>query len=128
MVRLAISGLLHLAANALGLVVAAAVLDRMSIDGVAFVVAVLIFTVVEILAEPLLRQMALRNVSALLGSVALVSTFIGLLVTAVVSDGLHIRGASTWLFATVIVWIAALLANLVLPLFFLKKAVEQAKS
>jgi hypothetical protein len=35
---------------------------------------------------------------------------------------------STWLLATVIVWVAALLATLVLPLIFVKKAVEERRS
>ena len=46
------------------------------------------------------------------------------MITTWLSDGLHIEGASTWLFATLIVWLAALLAGLLLPLVLVKKAVD----
>jgi putative membrane protein len=124
MIRLLISAAIHLAANALGLLVADVVLDDMSVDASSFIMAVLIFTGVEVLAEPLFRQMAIRNVQALAGSVALISTFVGLVVTNIVSDGLSITGLGTWIAATVIVWLAALLAALLLPVFFVKKAVD----
>jgi len=107
-----------------GLLVAASVLDGMTITGAAFVVAVLIFTVVEVIADPLLTKMALTNLPALRGGVALVTTFVGLVITSLVSSGLDISGAKTWLMATFIVWLAALLAGLILPVFLVKKAVD----
>lgn len=123
MVRLLIAGLIRLLANAVGLLVAAYVLDDMTLTNSAFVVAVLIFTVVEILIDPLLTKIALTSATALRGSVALVTTFIGLLVTTLLTDGLDINGVDTWIFATLIVWLAALLAGLLLPLILVKKAV-----
>lgn len=96
----------------------------MTITGAAFVLAVLIFTVVEVLADPLLTKVAITSVPALRGGVALVTTFVGLLLTATISSGLDIDGAKTWVFATLIVWLAALLAGLILPLFLVKKAVD----
>jgi putative membrane protein len=55
-------------------------------------------------------------------------TFLGLLLTSLISDGLRIEGASTWVLATVIVWVASLLATLALPLLFAKRAVEERRS
>jgi uncharacterized membrane protein YvlD (DUF360 family) len=124
MVRLLIGAGLRLLANAVGLVVAAAVLDGMTITGAAFVVAVLIFTVVEVVADPLITKVALTSVPALRGGVALVTTFVGLLLTATLSSGLDIDGVQTWVLATLIVWLAALLAALVLPLLLVKRAVD----
>ena len=43
---------IHLLANASGLIVAAVLLAGMSITGAAFVIAVLIFTIVEVVADP----------------------------------------------------------------------------
>ena len=120
--RLLISGVIYLIANTVGLLVAAGVLDDMSIDGSAFITAVLIFTAVEVLVQPLLTQIAVRNAGALVGSSALIATLIGLIVTEWLSDGLTIDGALTWVLATVIVWAAALLAGLILPVFLLKRA------
>jgi putative membrane protein len=128
MIRLLVSTLLHLAANAVGLLVAATILDGMSVSGAAFVIAVGIFTVVQVIAGPMIRQAAIRHADVLLGSTALVVTFVGLLVTTLVSDGMRIDGVSTWVLATVIVWVAALLASVVLPLLFVKKKVEERRT
>lgn len=128
MIRFLLSIVVHFAANAVGLLVAAALLEDMSVSGTAFVIAVAIFTLVEAVVGPMIRQAAVKNAQALLGGTALVVTFVGLLVTSLISDGLRIEGVSTWLLATVIVWVAALLATLVLPLIFVKKAVEERGS
>ena len=124
MVRWLISIAIHLAANAIALWVADLVLDDMSIEWSAFLLAVVIFTLVEVIAEPLITRMALRSAPALRGSVALVVTFLGLVVTALVTDGLNIDGATTWILATIIVWLGGLLAGLILPAIFLKRAVD----
>jgi hypothetical protein len=58
MIRLLVSLALHLAGNAIALIIAAAVLDDMSLDWSAFLIAVAIFTAVEVLAEPLLTKIA----------------------------------------------------------------------
>jgi uncharacterized membrane protein YvlD (DUF360 family) len=128
MARTLISAALHLAANAIGLLVAALVLDDMSIDGVSFVVAVVIFTVVEVIAQPLIQKIAVKNAHALVGSVALITTFVGLVVTDIISDGLSISGAWTWVLATLVVWLAGMLAGLILPAIFLKKTVTAANA
>jgi putative membrane protein len=127
MVRMLISLAIQLAANAIGLIVAAAVLDGMSIDGAAFVIALLIFTAVEVIAAPLIREMAIRHANALMGGTALVTTFVGLLITDLVSDGLNIDGVWTWILAMLIVWLASLLAALFLPMIFLKQAAERRR-
>lgn len=124
MIRLLLSAAIRLLANAVGLMVAAYFLEDMTVSGAAFITAVVIFTVVEILIDPLLMQIALTKATALRGSVALITTFVGLVVTSWLSDGLSIKGASTWLFATIIVWLAAMLAGLLLPLILVKKAVN----
>lgn len=48
---------------------AALFLSDMSIDASAFVFAVIIFTVVEVVAEPLFQKIAITNVHALVGGV-----------------------------------------------------------
>jgi Flp pilus assembly protein TadB len=48
-------------------------------------------------------------------------------VTALVSDGLQITGLSTWVLATIIVWLAALIAGLILPLILVKRAVSDRR-
>jgi putative membrane protein len=128
MIRLLVSTILHLAANAVGLLLAAALLEGLTVSGTAFVIAVVIFTVVEVVLGPMVRQLAVTKANALLGSTALVVTLLGLVVTSLISDGLRIEGFSTWALATVIVWLASLLATLLLPLLVVKRTAEQRRA
>ncbi len=128
MIRMLISFVIQLCANALGLIVAAAMLDKMTVDGPAFVAAVVVFTVIYAIAQPFLTQLAMSKATALRGGVALVATLLGLIVTSWISSGLSIEGAETWLAATVIVWLVSLLGVLILPLIFVKKKVVERRS
>ena len=127
MVRMLLGFLVQLLANALGLLVAAWLLDDVTVSGAAFVVAVVIFTVVYAVAQPFLTQMAVSTAPALRGGVALVATLLGLIVTALLSDGLSISGTLAWVEATVIVWIVSLLGVLVLPLVIIRNRRDEAK-
>lgn len=120
MIRLLINVGITLLANAVGLAVAASVLDDMTVTTSAFLIAVVLFTVVYALAQPLLTQMALSAAPVLRGGTALVATLIALVVTTLLTDELSISGAVTWLAATVIVWLASLVGALLLPLVFLR--------
>jgi len=124
MIRMLIRIGLALLGNAVGLWVASLLLDGMDISGTAFVVAVVIFTVLTAVLQPLITKTAMQNAPALQGSSALITTFLALLITDLVSDGLSISGFSTWVFATVVVWIFTMIAAWLLPMFFLKEAVD----
>jgi hypothetical protein len=128
MIRLLASLVLNLLANAAGLFVASLILSGFTIDGLAFVLAVCIFTAVEVIADPLITKIAITNVPALRGGVALVTTFVGLFITTLISDGIHINGLSTWVLASLIVWLFALIATLLLPLVIFKKTLNKAKN
>jgi len=123
-IRLVVRTLVALVANAVGLIVAAALLDGMTLDVTGFVIAVVVFTIVFALIQPFLAVQLRRAGSAALGGVALIATLVSLIVTVLVSDGLSIDGVGTWIAATVIVWIAALLAAFILPFLGLKKYLE----
>ena len=121
MVRLFFRVLVSVIANAIGLVVAALVLDDMSLSGSAFLLALLIFTAVEFLVHPALQRAAIRHSDAIAGGTALVAVLIALIVTDLVSDGLRISGLLTWLLATVIVWGVVLLVGVLLPATLFKR-------
>jgi hypothetical protein len=121
MVRAFFSVLVHLIANALGLILAAWILDDMTLNASGFLVALLIFTGIEIVIQPLIVQMSMRHARALAGSSALLASFVALVITAWVSDGLQISGGTTWLLATVIIWAASLLLGILLPLVVFKR-------
>ena len=95
------------------------------VDG--FLIALLIFTVTGVLIEPLLRQTAVRSAPALLGSTALIPTLISLVVTALVSNGLQISGFTTWILATILVWLIALAARFLLPFIIFRRTFEELR-
>ncbi len=128
MIRLLISLAVQLAASAIGLVAAAVILDDMTLSGVAFVIGVAVFTLTSAIINPFIMKMAVKQAQALLGASALVTTFVALLVTTIVTDGIQIRGASTWFFATLIVWLVALLAAVIIPIILVKRGVQAARS
>lgn len=128
MIRLVVRLLVLLVANAVGLLIAGLVLDRMDVNVAGFIVAVIIFTIVVGLLQPFIASQLRRRNSAALGGVALIATFVALVVTDLVSDGFTISGVGTWLAATVIVWAASLLAAFVLPFLGLKKYLEERRS
>ena len=112
---------LSLLANALALLVASVLLTGFSINGLAFVVAVCIFTASTTILEPLITKIATQNAPYLLGGIALVTTFVGLLVTMLITDGLRITGIGTWVMATLITWLATVVGSLILPRFLFKE-------
>ena len=127
MIRLLVRTAVAVAANSVGLLVAAALLDGLHLNGGAFIVAVVIFTVAFALLQPFLfLQMRRRRLLALLAA-PLLATLVALIVTDLVSDGLTIDGAGTWIAATVIVWLAALAAAFILPFLGLRRFMEERR-
>jgi uncharacterized membrane protein YvlD (DUF360 family) len=128
-IRLLIRTAIVLVGNAVGLIVASLVFDDFEINVTGFIVSLIIFTLVAALMTPFLESTLRRNqsTSAALGGVALISTFVALLVTDLVSDGLDISGIGTWIGATVVVWLASLLAVFILPFLGLKKYLDNRR-
>jgi uncharacterized membrane protein YvlD (DUF360 family) len=126
-IRLLVRMAVAVVANAVGLLVAAALLDGVHLTGAAFFVAVVIFTVVFALLHPFLFMQMRRGRGLAFVGAALLATLVALIVTDLVSDGLTINGAGTWIAATVIVWLAALLAAFILPFLGLRKFMEERR-
>ena len=125
MIRLLVRTVIALAANAVGLLVAAAVLDGFHVDASGFILAVVIFTIVFALLQPFLVVQIRRGGSgAALGGVALIATLASLIVTDLISDGFSIDGFWDWIAGTGIVWVASLFAAFILPYLGLKKYLE----
>jgi uncharacterized membrane protein YvlD (DUF360 family) len=126
-IRLAVRTLIALLGNAVGLIVAAVVLDGVDIDATSFVAAVVIFTVVFAIIQPFLTVQLLGAGSAVLGGVALIATFVALVMTDLLSDGFSMSGIGTWIAATVIVWVVSLLAVFILPFLGLRKYLDERR-
>lgn len=90
-------------------------------------VSVLLFTAVEVLLGPFVLKMAIQYAPALRGGIALVTTFLGLLVTSWLTDGLRIEGVTTWVLAPLIVWLCVLLAAILLPMVLFKNVLGEAR-
>jgi uncharacterized membrane protein YvlD (DUF360 family) len=123
-IRFIVRTAITLVANAVGLLVAAALLEGVKLDVSGFLVAVVLFTVVFALMQPFLMSQLQRRGNSALGGVSLITSLIALIVTDVVSDGLSINGLSAWIGAAVIVWAGALIAAFILPFFGLRKYLE----
>jgi uncharacterized membrane protein YvlD (DUF360 family) len=127
-IRLVVRTAIAFVSNAVGLLVAAAFLDGMTLDVTGFVVAVVIFTVVFALMQPFLFSVLRQSRAGVLGGVALIATLVSLIVTTLLTDGLSISGLGTWIAATVIVWVGAVLAGFILPFLGLKKYLDDRRS
>ncbi len=124
MIRLLARMALELLANAIGLLVAAWLLDGFSMTATAFVIVVLIFSALKFVLDPLILKMSIQYVPALRGGIALVTTLVSLVITSLITDGLQIEGLDTWVLATLIVWLFGVIASLLLPIFVLKNVLS----
>lgn len=125
MIRLLVRTAIAVAANAVGLIVAAAVLDDFTLNAASFIVAVVIFTIVFAVLTPFLAVQLRRLGNGAIGATALIATLVALVVTDLLSDGFSISGIGTWIAAAIIVWLAALVAAFVLPFLGLKKYLDE---
>lgn len=100
-------------ANAVMLLVAAALFDKIEINALPFVVAVAIFSLAAVVVKPVAESLAGKYASGVTWVAGLATTFVALLVTDVFSDGLSIEGWFTWIAGTVVVWIGTLIYDLV---------------
>lgn len=120
MIRLAIRFAIFLAAAAIGLAAAVLLLEDMTIDPASFLLDIVIFAVLRAVLSPFILKTTVRNASAIAGATGLIATYLALLITAWLSDGMRIDGVATWALATLIIWIGSMLASLLIPLAIAK--------
>ena len=129
MMRLIASIVLELCANAIGLLVAHWLLaPAMTITVTGFFIVVAIFSAVRFILAPLMMKLSMRYARVLIGGISLVVILASLLVTSLLSSHLVITGFSTWILATLIIWVFGVIAMLVLPMVIFKKTLAQARS
>ena len=119
MKRSLISALVYLLGNAAGLLLATLLVPGFKIGLTAFVVAVLIFSALILLLKPLILKLTRKQLPALEGGIALVTTLAGLLLTNLLVGDMQIGGIRNWLLATLLVWVGALIAGLILNRYLL---------
>lgn len=128
MVRFLISAVIFLGSAALGLWVASLVLEDFVLTWQGFLVTVLVFAAAQSVLSPFIAKMTARSAPAFLGGIGLVSTFVALLIASLIGDGLEISGWQTWVLATLIVWLVTALATVLLPLIFVRKAIDKRRT
>ncbi|RKS88494.1 superfamily IV 4 TMS phage holin [Microbacterium sp. AG790] len=128
MITFLLRAVVFLASAAVGLIVADVVLPGFAIDWRnpgGFILAIVIFAVLQSVLAPWLARVAQRNAPAFLGGIGIVSTFVALLVTAIIPGAGLTIGAPwwTWVVAPMIVWVVTAIAAFLLPAVLLKKKV-----
>ena len=128
MIRFLINTAVYMAAAAIGLIVADVVLDGLSIVyPIGFVVAALLFGLIQAVLTPFFESITEKNASVLTGGVGLISAFVALFITAAISDDISVDGLTTWFLAALIIWLASMVAALILKLTVAKKIIKEVR-
>jgi len=99
---------------AVGILVSSAVLGKFSIDATAVVEAILIFWIVHLVVQLLALHVLVHEPSiALAGLLALASTIVALIIVNAIVGGLTIHGFQTYVFATLIIWVATSISDMI---------------
>jgi hypothetical protein len=97
-----------------GLLLSAALLDDFDVDAQGLVLATLLFWGIHLIINFMALRVLIRQPSvALAGLLALASTIVALVVVDLVLDGVTIRGATTYILATLIIWVATAASDVI---------------
>ena len=131
MLTFLIRAAIFLVSAALGLIAADLILEGFHIDWSdwwGFVLAVVIFAVIQSVLAPWVFKLTHRHAPALLGGIGIISTFVAILIVVVIPDaGIGISQPVAWILAPVIVWLVTALATWLLPPLFIKKRVDERR-
>jgi hypothetical protein len=112
--RLGIRVVASLAGILIGIVVSVAVLSGFSATPRAIVVSTALFWIVHLVVTFIALRVLIRQPSvATAGLLALASTIVSLIIVNIVVSGLKIHGVTTYLIATVIIWISTALGDMI---------------
>jgi hypothetical protein len=100
---------------AAGLVVAAWIVPGVTLSEPGFVVATVIFTVSQAVASRWILNSSYRCAPLFLGGTGLALTIAALILASVLTYGLTIEGAESWLATTVVVWLVTTIGAITLP-------------
>ena len=108
---------------AIGLLVAAWVVPRVSLSMSGFIVAVLVFSVAQAALSLVCLKLPHGYASLLLGGTGLAMTLVALGLASELTHGLTIRGGASWLATAVVVWLVTTVGAISLPDLFARKDV-----
>ncbi len=125
--RFLLNAVIFLGSAALGLWVAWMLIDGFTLSVSGLIIAAVIFALLQALLSPFIFKMTHKYASAFTGGVGLLSTFVALWITTLISSDLEIKGVTDWVLGVIVVWLVTALATWLLPMFLLKEAVENRK-
>ena len=127
MIRFLFNLAIFIGSAALGLWLTTIILgDEFSLPAAALLTATLIFAVIQAILSPFFVKAT--NGGAFLGGVGLISTFVSLWLTTLIVDSFVISGGwTTWLAATVIVWLITAAATWIFALIFIRNRREERR-
>jgi len=108
---------------AIGLLVAAWVVPRVSLSMSGFIVAVLVFSVAQAALSLVCLKLPHGYASLLLGGTGLAMTLVALGLASELTHGLTIHGFASWLATTVLVWLVTTVGAISLPDLFAREDV-----
>ena len=98
---------------AAGILISGAVLSRFSVNATAIVETTIVFWLVHLGTQFMALKVLVRQPSiALAGLLALASTIVALIIVNVIVSGLTIKGFSTYVLATLIIWITTSIGDI----------------
>lgn len=121
MIRFLIHAGINLVMAAVGLLLAGALIDGVSMQPSGFITAVLVFVLAQALLAPFVFNLARKYASAVLGGVGLVSTFLAIWIATLMPNGLTIDGASAWVLAPLVVWLVTALGTWIAGYFLVSR-------
>jgi hypothetical protein len=123
--------LIFLASAALGLLLAALLVPGFHIEwshGWGFVLAIVLFAVVQSIVAPLATRIAKRRAPLLLGGIGIVATFVSIVVVVLIPHaGLGISTLGAWFLGPLVVWIVSALATWLLTSLLVARPAAESK-
>lgn len=126
MIRFLIRAAIFVGTAAIGLLIASWLVSGVTLRPSGFIIAVGVFALAQSLLAPFIFNVARQHAAPLLGGIGLVSTLVALIIASFFPEGLSISGASSWVLATLVVWIVSALGTWLLPLYLLKEKAGNA--
>ncbi|NUL47316.1 hypothetical protein F7P69_19235 [Cellulosimicrobium funkei] len=121
MIRMLLQAAINVVMAAIGLLVAGAVVDGVTLKLAGFLAAVVVFVVAQAILGPFVFNLARQYASAILGGIGIVSTFLALWIATLIPGGLSIDGVSAWVIAPLLVWLITALGMWLLGFLILQR-------
>jgi hypothetical protein len=99
---------------AVGIILSAALLTDFNVTTTGVVVATVLFWIVHLVINFIALRILIRQPSvSMAGLLALASTIVALFIVNIVVDDVSIHGATTYLLATLIIWLCTALGDVI---------------